>query len=803
MRKTLVLVLILGVLMAGCMSDDGTPETGEDGDNLTVAEVIDMAEDQRDIYEYIQAQDEPRATFNYWRWSAIEEIGQGFQCYDQLESGTDYYRVSIFGDQTVMDVWMTTEEYSIHCSTELGQQQAEDENIDDAGSEPIDTSNGDEENRSTDGGGDLGLSITGNAPTGSGTLVYLSVASTFEESVQATIEYPDGSKTVDIAPGDNAYSIETTATGNVTFSILQTQDSDPANNEDLVTIPSDDGSGDGTNNTTTDDGTGGTNGTEDSNDTTTGDGPSFNLWVNVFDVTPTDPEMGEEINFGLEVESDDAVPDVEVAVLDKQGNTVRSDRININGTRILSFNYPYDGEDGFVGSIDPSDEYNETDETDNDETVDVTQSGSGDVAVTGVSTDPSDPHDQENTTLVADLSSDGYSGDVTVTFTWDGSSVGSETVSISSGVSTSAETYHVVSSGSHDLKASISLDDNDTTNNDAATTVDVADYQTFELNWEQSLGGDPLNLPHSSGTLYTMAAGTVTALDAGSGDLLWETSTGHNVEDTMSPILANGRLFYGENEGNQAVGFSISDQSVDWTYKTGYSVRSGAAYKDGTVFMGSDDGSMYAYGATDGSVQWNTGGGELRAAPTVAGSTVYIPEWSGTVYARSTGDGSQQWSQGLGDSIEQSKPYVDSSRVYIGALDGNLYALDRSTGSIDWTFDTGGGVKSSPTKSNGMIVVGGGGGTIYSVWATNGTKAWEYQTSSTGSINAHPAIANATVYIGSPSGMFYGLDLATGEKTCEYNTGTGSIRTKPTVVGDAVYIGTTSNQVFSFEACPS
>jgi outer membrane protein assembly factor BamB len=427
--------------------------------------------------------------------------------------------------------------------------------------------------------------------------------------------------------------------------------------------------------------------------------------------------------------------------------------------------------------------------------------------VTGVSTEPSDPHDQENTTLVADLSSDGYSGDVTVTFTWDGSTVGSVTTSISSGLSTSAETYQVVSAGSHDLQASIDVSDEDGSNNDASTTVEVADYQTFAVNWDQGLGGEPLNLPHSSGTLYTMASGTITALDAGSGDLLWETSTGHNVEDTSSPILADGRLFYGENQGNQAVGFSISSQSVDWTYRTGYSVRSGAAYAGGTVFMGSDDGTMYAYGATDGSVQWTKGGGQLRAAPTVAGSTVYIPEWgesgTGTIYARDTGSGSQQWAKSLGGSIEQSKPYVDSSRVYVGALDGNLYALDRSSGSIDWQFNTGGGIRSSPAKADGMIVVGGGGGTVYSVWAANGTKAWEFQTSSSGAVNGHPAIADGTAYIGAPNGMFYGLDLQTGERTCEYNTGTGSIRTKPTVVGDSVYVGTSSNDVFSFQTCPA
>ncbi|MDY6771620.1 MAG: PQQ-binding-like beta-propeller repeat protein [Candidatus Nanohaloarchaea archaeon] len=806
MKQWLGAVLIASVLLAGCVGNGGNGGDQFAERNITKDDIFEMVKDQADVYDYIQRQRNPKAGTNFWAWSAIQRLGTNFTCYPQLEQGSNYFRVTIFGNTSVMDVWMEADSYRIHCAKVLGREEAIEQGIhpDQTDKDPISKERDDDDN-DQDGtnntgngttGSDLSLSITGYGPTATGHLVYVAVSSGLSSTVQTTLEYGSNSRSIQVSPGDNTYSIETTQTGDVTFTLTY-QDSDTSNNADTVTLQ-DDSTQNDTNN-----GNGGTTNDTDSN-TTDGTEVTYNFWMDAFTIYPDDPNQGDDVDFGIRINSTRFKNYVDLVITSGAGTTIRSKRIAVNGTRILTITYTYDGEDSFTATLDPDNEYNETDETDNSRSVTVSSGGTQDVAVTGVRTDPADPHNQENISLIADLSSDGYNGDVTVTFSWDGSQVGSKTISISSGVSTSVSVHKVVSSGSHDLTASISLSDGNTDNNQASKAVDVADYTTFNVNWERNIGYPALNLIHDSGTLYTLAAGIVFALDANSGDTKWRKDVGHNVESPLSPIMGNGFLFYGENAGNQAVGFSISSQSVAWTYKTGYSVRSGAAYADGRVFMGSDDGSMYAYDASSGDVLWSKGGGELRSKPAVKGSTVYHGQWDpATIYARDVSGGSLKWSVGLSGKIERSSPYVGSSNVYVGTTAGTMYAISRSSQSVIWQFDAGSEITSSPTLADGKVVFGGSGGKVYAAWAANGTQAWSFQTSSTGTVTASPAAASDTVYIGSPNGVFYALDIDTGTRNCEYDTGAGSIVTRPTIVGDTVYTSTQSDKVFSFQTCPS
>jgi len=112
-----------------------------------------------------------------------------------------------------------------------------------------------------------------------------------------------------------------------------------------------------------------------------------------------------------------------------------------------------------------------------------------------------------------------------------------------------------------------------------------------------------------------------------------------------------------------------------WAFETGNDVRSSPAVVDGTVYVGSMDGSVYAIDAADGTEQWvfETDNG-VFSSPVVVEDTVYVGSWDNRVYALSASDGSEQWSFGTGDLVISS-PAVAGGTVYAGSYDNHVYAL--------------------------------------------------------------------------------------------------------------------------------
>lgn len=73
---------------------------------------------------------------------------------------------------------------------------------------------------------------------------------------------------------------------------------------------------------------------------------------------------------------------------------------------------------------------------------------------------------------------------------------------------------------------------------------------------------------------------------------------------------------------------------VVWTAETGAAVRSSPAVGNGVVYVGSDDGKVYAMDAATGAVLWTaTTGGEVFSSPAVALGRVYVGSFDEKLYS--------------------------------------------------------------------------------------------------------------------------------------------------------------------------
>jgi len=105
-------------------------------------------------------------------------------------------------------------------------------------------------------------------------------------------------------------------------------------------------------------------------------------------------------------------------------------------------------------------------------------------------------------------------------------------------------------------------------------------------------------------------------------------------------------------------------------------VVSSPAVADNVVYVGSNDGNVYALNATTGAFIWNyTTGNSVFSSAAVADGIVYVGSNDGNVYALNATTGIQVWVYTTGGPVEWSSPAVVCGVVYVGSEDGNVYAF--------------------------------------------------------------------------------------------------------------------------------
>jgi outer membrane protein assembly factor BamB/subtilisin family serine protease/septal ring-binding cell division protein DamX len=241
--------------------------------------------------------------------------------------------------------------------------------------------------------------------------------------------------------------------------------------------------------------------------------------------------------------------------------------------------------------------------------------------------------------------------------------------------------------------------------------------------------------------------------------------------------------------------FTLSIADSRWQATTGDSVTcSPAAGPDGTVYVGSDDNSLYAIDPS-GNVKWTHSAGGIFDTSSVAvasDGTIYAGNTDGNVTALNP-DGSVKWTYAVptassGAGISSSAALASDGTLYIHADDGNLYALT-TAGKLKWTAALSGASYAAPTVApSGVIYIGNDGGAFVAL-NPDGTQRWEFSTPVTGDpIYTAAAIDSAgNVYFGTLSGNFYSLD-PTGKFRWSYTVGDG-VTSAPALANGAVYFG--------------
>src|ERR1039458_1179537 len=235
-----------------------------------------------------------------------------------------------------------------------------------------------------------------------------------------------------------------------------------------------------------------------------------------------------------------------------------------------------------------------------------------------------------------------------------------------------------------------------------------------------------------------------------------------------------------------------------WSWATQGQVDSSPAVANGGVYVGSDDGYLYALNASTGQQIWTAAntGAPIQSSPAVANGVVYVGSLDNNLYAFNASTGQQLWSAPTGGPINSS-PAVANGVVYVGSQDNNLYAFNAATGQRLWTAATGGSIASSPAVANGVVYVGSWDNNLYAFNAATGQLLWSAATREV--IQSSPAVANGVVYVGSNDNNLYAFNAATSQLL--WSAATGQVdQSSPAVANGVVYVGSWDFNLYAFNA---
>ena len=165
-----------------------------------------------------------------------------------------------------------------------------------------------------------------------------------------------------------------------------------------------------------------------------------------------------------------------------------------------------------------------------------------------------------------------------------------------------------------------------------------------------------------------------------------------------------------------------------WSISLGNAIFSSPAIgTDGTIYVGSSDGGLYAVNP-DGTIRWTfkTNASVLSSPAVGSDGTIYVGSDDRKFYAVNP-DGSQKWFFAQASQAISSSPAISSSgTLYVGSEDSKLYAVtsDGNTATGQWPFFANGPITASPAVfSDGTIYFGTEFGKLYAITST-GEKKW-------------------------------------------------------------------------------
>lgn len=236
---------------------------------------------------------------------------------------------------------------------------------------------------------------------------------------------------------------------------------------------------------------------------------------------------------------------------------------------------------------------------------------------------------------------------------------------------------------------------------------DIEKSVTISTQWSHSLSA-----PSDSGLAFLVPVyienkvyaagydGELIALDAESGEQLWQYQHGENI--TAAVGVGDGMVLVGDAQGN-IVAIDAVGGDLKWAKSLSIEILAAPVAVNGVVVVKAADGRVFGIESKTQEIRWITpsfvpsltlrGAGQLQ----VSGSFVLVPLDDGRLLALDVSTGQEVWSVRVSSASGRSEvarlsdmdstPVLVGRDIYATAYQGNLAAIDQSSGRVQWMND--------------------------------------------------------------------------------------------------------------------
>ncbi|HUP56439.1 MAG TPA: PQQ-binding-like beta-propeller repeat protein [Bdellovibrionota bacterium] len=248
---------------------------------------------------------------------------------------------------------------------------------------------------------------------------------------------------------------------------------------------------------------------------------------------------------------------------------------------------------------------------------------------------------------------------------------------------------------------------------------------TGRVNWRYEVRNPNISRPTISQgrVLVTTSDDTVYAFDAGTGKWLWHyrrrSSPSATIMGASQPLVDGQEVLAGLSDGF-LVSLSLPDGQLKWERKL----------HQGTKFT------------------------DVDAHPVLENGTLYVPSYDGSLYALKRQGGDVLWRFDAGGS---KNVLVEDQKLYLPSSEGTIYALQKNNAKVLWKFELDRGTPTQLVSTDKYIIVGSSFQYLYVIDKATGKGLYRYNVGYDSGFSGSPAYDHEKkrLYVLSGAGNLY------------------------------------------------
>jgi len=282
--------------------------------------------------------------------------------------------------------------------------------------------------------------------------------------------------------------------------------------------------------------------------------------------------------------------------------------------------------------------------------------------------------------------------------------------------------------------------------------------------------------------------------------VLWSASVGSADRFTFVPALAGGSVYAAARDGT-VTALDAKTGNRRWRAELGLRLSGGVGADERTAVVATEEGEVVALDVEKGAVRWRARvSSEVLAAPVIGAGLVLVRSIDNRIFAFGAEDGKRRWVyQRAASSLIVRTPagaVIDGDSVYAGFRGGKLAAIALSNGGLRWEatvalpkgsteLERVTDVVGDPVVQGREVCAAAYQGRVACYETANGRQIWARELSSLTGVSADARYAFAA----DDRGAVHALDRSSGRSVWKQDRLAHRGLSLPLPAGNAVAVG--------------